>query len=594
MSIPTTYRGFRVTRGDATGEQLAILVPTGYRVLHLASAADEGTDWNVSNPTHPTFYVHSETTPATDYMAFSHDATSGIINVASGTLALQIDGTTVLTLASTGYTVPDDILLGIGTSNDARFSWDTTDANANELLLQMPAGGAVNVPVLAIGQSIESVDLGLFDGVVDPTIAIFGVGAVTTGVRLRVYKARGTIAAPTVVTTGDDLFSIDAYGAVAAGEYVQAARILFEMTGTIATTRGPGVITFQTATDAAPSVLTSALSINPAQLVRVHNSLVVNQRTAANYAVAGTTPIMQVQDTGAPGAVFIAIWNNSTTHPRLFFAKSRGSEVGTFAIITTGDTLGAIEAFGDDGVDFNSNSNASAAIRFVSVGTIGADRIAAEIRFLTATDAAPSVLTERFRIDEAGVIQAGIYTNANVTAAGAGIFAGGIAFTDVANAWIDDATQGSGTTTHYIGNQTITTASDVRVKDDIVDWDGNALRLLRQANLKEFTYNLPGGGPQDAGYGPNARGRYLGLLAQETIEWAPWVINAGAGKDCPQCSNGLPCKNEAHSFWHVEYDHLVPLVVKGIQELDTRLSAIEEANLILRQQLTQAGIFPGA
>lgn len=141
MTTPLSYRGFKVTRGDATGEQLAVLLPTDYRVLHVASAADAATDWNVANPTNPTFYVHSETTPATDYVSIDHDATDGTINVGSGNLKFAVDGTDVLTVAATGLNVPDDALVGIGTGDTARISWDTTDDNANELLIQLPAGG---------------------------------------------------------------------------------------------------------------------------------------------------------------------------------------------------------------------------------------------------------------------------------------------------------------------------------------------------------------------------------------------------------------------------------------------------------------------
>ena len=98
---PNSYRGFKVTLGDATGAQLAILVPDTYRVLHLASGADFDTDWNVANPTHPTWYIHSETTPATDYIAFAHDGTDGTMNVAGGDLKLAISGTDELVLTAT-------------------------------------------------------------------------------------------------------------------------------------------------------------------------------------------------------------------------------------------------------------------------------------------------------------------------------------------------------------------------------------------------------------------------------------------------------------------------------------------------------------
>ena len=269
MAGSIRHRGWKWSTRDASNPALVAVLDNTSKALHITDGADQDTDWNVAADSHPSVYIHSATTPATDYLKLNHDATNGYINAVGGNLALQVAGVTVLTLAAAGLTIPDDGLLGIGTGDTARLSWDTTDANANELLLQMPAGGAVDVPVLAIGQSIESVDLGLYNGVVDPRIAMFGVGAVATGPGLDFRKARGTIAAPTVVTTADDLGTIRAYGAVANGEYVQAAEIRFDMAGTIATTRGPGTITFLTATDAAPSVLTQAMIISAAQKVTI-------------------------------------------------------------------------------------------------------------------------------------------------------------------------------------------------------------------------------------------------------------------------------------------------------------------------------------
>ena len=140
-----------------------------------------------------------------------------------------------------------------------------------------------------------------------------------------------------------------------------------------------------------------------------------------------------------------------------------------------------------------------------------------------------------------------------------------------ADASIDNATNGSGTTTIYIGNQSITTSSDSRVKTNITPYKDSALDLLNQANFVEFNYNLEGGGEAD-GYGPNGRGRYVGMLAQETVKWAPWAINAGAGLNCPECVAGEAC--DEHSTWSVEYQHLVPLLVKGIQELQAEIDQL--------------------
>lgn len=260
---------------------------------------------------------------------FSVNSSGASVN---GTLA-----TSGATTASGDITATDDVLIAVGTGSTARVSWDTTDANANAMLVQLPAGGAVDVPVIAIGQSIESVDLGLYDGVVDPRVAMFGVGAVTTGPVLEFRKARGTIASPTVVTSGDDIGNIDFYGAVAAGEYVRGASIQADMAGTIATTRGPGTLTFKTATDAAPSVLTTALTISAAQLVTCAAGVTVttgnttlSANDAAFVAAAGNVKI------GNPGTF-------GTTQPRGAVVMG-GSSLSGIAPAGSITTAGAIFA----------------------------------------------------------------------------------------------------------------------------------------------------------------------------------------------------------------------------------------------------------
>lgn len=159
----------------------------------------------------------------------------------------------------------DNVEAVFGSGSNARLRWDTSDANANHLMLQLPDGDSTDVPVFAIGEGIVGNDLGLFNGVVDVTFALFNVGAVTTPSTIRGYKTRGSAASPTVITSGDDLLRISAYGYSGAGGYVEAARIEFDSEGTIATTRVPGSIRFSTGTDAAPTVLTTALLIDSAQ-----------------------------------------------------------------------------------------------------------------------------------------------------------------------------------------------------------------------------------------------------------------------------------------------------------------------------------------
>jgi hypothetical protein len=259
---------------------------------------------------------------------------------------------------------------------------------------------------------------------------------------------------------------------------------------------------------------------------------------------------------------------NPANIPELIFGKGGSGTIGTKIIMTDGEDLGSISWVGDDGADYFS---VAAKIVASVDGTPDSNDMPGRLAFFTTTSGTYS--TERWRLTSVGVLTSVAGTPSNAaTADGSVLATGGIAFTDVANAWIDDATHGSGTVTHYIGNQTITTSSDSRVKTDWEPWEGSALDVISPAQLGKYRYNLPGGGSQTEGYGPNARGEYLGFKAQDAIKWAPWIVNAGAGVDCPQCVAEEEC--DEHGYWHVEYQHLVPLLVKAIQELKEQVEAL--------------------
>ena len=79
-----------------------------------------------------------------------------------------------------------------------------------------------------------------------------------TAYAINARKSRGSVASPTVITTGDDLLTISGYGYVGAtNTYREAARITFDSTGTIsdATNGIGGIIRFSTqlqGTDTSP------------------------------------------------------------------------------------------------------------------------------------------------------------------------------------------------------------------------------------------------------------------------------------------------------------------------------------------------------
>jgi hypothetical protein len=88
---------------DADNHTLVIGLGDTNQSLHITDKGAQATDWNVAAETHPTVYIHSNTTPATDYVTIGeHDGTSASIDVVGGTtLNIKIAGTTESTFSAT-------------------------------------------------------------------------------------------------------------------------------------------------------------------------------------------------------------------------------------------------------------------------------------------------------------------------------------------------------------------------------------------------------------------------------------------------------------------------------------------------------------
>lgn len=71
------------------------------------------------------------------------------------------------------FRLHSDQVFRIGSSGYGGMLYETADENANSVFLALGAGAANNVPVLVIGDnSIEGQDLGWFNGIVEPTVAL--------------------------------------------------------------------------------------------------------------------------------------------------------------------------------------------------------------------------------------------------------------------------------------------------------------------------------------------------------------------------------------------------------------------------------------
>ena len=171
--------------------------------------------------------------------------------------------------------------------------------------------------------------------------------------------------------------------------------------------------------------------------------------------------------------------------------------------------------------------------------------------------------TERFSIASGGIITAGGHLLAG------GAFIPGTT-TEVDAQKIYDQSSGSGSNTLYIGNQTITTSSDRRIKKNIKDTKINATETLNQLRVVDFEWD----DPTDVVWNnKNARvsqgGQWTGLVAQEAVEVVPHIINA------PRIEETLEIDEDSEQRWNIQYEHLVPTLIKAIQELTAKVEALE-------------------
>ena len=128
---------------------------------------------------------------------------------------------------------------------------------------------------------------------------------------------------------------------------------------------------------------------------------------------------------------------------------------------------------------------------------------------------------------------------------------------------LDDASTGAGTATLYIGNAAVTVASDVRLKDKIKDTERDAMAIFGKLRVVDHIWNDPSDVCEN---NRNARGVWTGLIAQEADEHIPWLVNR------PRTD-----RKEDDFMWHMDFAFMAPLFVKGFQQVEERLAALEAA-----------------
>jgi hypothetical protein len=166
---------------------------------------------------------------------------------------------------------------------------------------------------------------------------------------------------------------------------------------------GIGTTAPQAALDinAAASTSPFIASINSSEAARIDSAgrLLVGTSSSINTLVEAG---LQVQGTGADAYASFGRWSPNTANPGIVFNKSRGTSVGTRAIVQNDDNLGELTFTGDDGSAFVY----AARIQCQVDGTPGANDMPGRLVFSTTADGA-SGPTERMRIASGGKVGIG-------------------------------------------------------------------------------------------------------------------------------------------------------------------------------------------
>lgn len=130
--------------------------------------------------------------------------------------------------------------------------------------------------------------------------------------------------------------------------------------------------------------------------VDASGNVIVGSTTAANTTVSGTPNFSQAGVTATSTRNAFSRWDASASGFVMQFGKSRGGAVGTPGIVSSGDSAGQLQFYGDDGTSFVQLATISANVD----GTPGTNDMPGRLVFSTTADGASSP-TEAIRIDNA-------------------------------------------------------------------------------------------------------------------------------------------------------------------------------------------------
>jgi len=313
----------------------------------------------------------------------------------------------------------------------------------------------------------------------------------------------------------------------------------------------------------------------------------------------------------------IALTTYSTTDSRrslLDFNKSGQATIGSHGVVADDEILGSIMFRGDDGDEFVDGAEIRASVD----GTPGGNDMPTRLTFSTTADGANSV-TERMRIDAAGDV--GIGTSdpvAPLHVVGGGLFVNTLTANTSSAFHFSNTVSGGAYRVRFDANSNtvgsigvttsgtaFNTSSDYRLKENVVtDWD--ATSRLKQLKPSRFNFKEDADTTVDgflahevssivpeaiSGTKDETRTVTKGVFNSsgnpiaEGIKEEDWKAGKLATKDAED--NDVAAIYPSDSTWSASKDvpvyqgidqsKLVPLLVKTIQELETRIKTLEDA-----------------
>lgn len=492
--------------------------------------------------------------------------------------------------AGGGFAIPDNQAFNIGTTSAQYYKSTSTLANTvvAGVLIGTPVTPALAADTFILSNLIASGDILLATQVggnsqaaifVDGsagTVSLYGAGVQQAQVSATAFAlgvAGTTLGVLTLAGNTSGVVTIQP--AAAAGTYTLTLPVNDGGANEFLQTNGSGVLTW-----AAGSSTWNGIAAPTG-----NQTLAMGATTTTWTWTAGTANVFRISD-GTATPLTLDLRNTTDniitwafTAPAQTIAGAAGTDYRTVniaGITITTSTQTTITTM--PGIGLTSFSPAidqsGGAVTVTKASTVairnGGPRPAASVTITTsvaleiADNPAPAgTITNSAGIEVAAMTRGGSL-NASIVSLGA-IAVGAFA---AAN-YIDDASNGAGSTQLFIGNAAITVASDERVKTNVRPYMGNASASLRSLPVKQWDRYIEGA--PFGGY----EGGYVGFTAQDMVQVAPWSVNR-------QGNTGLP--------WQARYEFLNGLIVKGWQEHDSEIVTLKKRVVKLEQVIRDNGL----